>query len=231
MQGWLEFAAAMVVFLGAHAIPVRPRLKAPLVALLGRAGFGIAYSALSIGLLTWLIVAAGRAPYLPLWGFAPWQSHAALTLMLAACLLAAYAIAGVNPLSFGSRGAPFNPARPGIAGVSRHPVLLALALWGAAHLLANGDLAHVILFGTMTGFALLGMPLIDRRKRRDMGPDNWREQTRATSLVPFAALLAGRWRPGAGPSWRPALVAVAVWAVLIALHPEVIGVDPLATVL
>ncbi|MCL4676293.1 MAG: NnrU family protein [Pararhodobacter sp.] len=228
MQGWTEFVAAMIVFLGAHAIPVRSQLKTPLVALLGQAGFGIAYSVLSIALLTWVIIAAGRAPYLPLWAFAPWHGHAALALMLAASLLAAYAIAGTNPLSFGSRAAPFDPARPGIAGVCRHPMLLALALWGATHLLANGDLAHVILFGTLTGFALLGMPLIDRRKRRDLGAEVWRTQARATALVPFAALLTGRWRPQAGPTWRPALAAAIVWALLLYLHPLVIGVDPLA---
>ena len=36
-------------------------------------------------------------------------------------------------------------------------------------LVPNGDLAHVILFGTFAGFALLGQRLIDRRKRREMG--------------------------------------------------------------
>lgn len=225
-NGWFGFALAMGVFLLAHALPARPQLKARIVAVTGQAGFVRVYSALSVGLLAWVIVAAGRAPWVPLWGPAVWQAHAALALMLAVCLLAAYALAGANPLSFGSRAAPFDPARPGIAGVSRHPVLLALALWALAHTLANGDLAHVLLFGTMGLFALAGMPAIDRRKRRVM-PD-WAAQARATSLLPLAALVQGRWRPKGAPALLPGLAGLAVWALLIALHPLVIGVAPLA---
>lgn len=228
MTGWAEFVVAMAVFLGAHAIPVRPRIKGALVALLGRAGFGSGYSLLSTGLLIWVIIAAGRAPFVPLWAPASWQALLASGMMLAACLLAAYAIAGVNPLSFGSRAAPFDPTRPGIAGVTRHPVLWALALWGLAHLLANGDLAHVILFGLMTGFALMGMALIDRRKRREWGAEQWSRMAQNTGVLPFAALLNGRWKPRSAPAPLPAAVALIVWAGLIWLHPVVIGVDPLA---
>jgi uncharacterized membrane protein len=221
---WGGFALAMAVFLGAHAIPVQPRLKGPMVALLGRAGFGIAYSILSTGLLVWVIVAAGRAPWVPLWYAAPWQTHVALGLMLAACLLVAYAIAGRNPFSFGSRAAPFDPEHPGIAGVSRHPVLLALGLWGGAHMLANGDLAHVLLFGTMAGFALLGMPMIDRRKRREWGQETWQARARNTSVIPLSALFTGRWKPQSRPGLRPFIAGLTVWAALILLHPLVIGV-------
>ena len=228
MIGWQEFVATMAVFLAAHAIPVRPRIKGAIVAVLGRRGFGIGYSLLSTGLLIWVIVAAGRAPFVSLWAPAPWQAALAVGLMLIASLLAAYALAGVNPLSFGSRAAPFDPLHPGIAGVTRHPVLWALALWGVAHLTANGDLAHLILFGVMTAFALLGMALIDRRKRREWGRAAWQEQAHATAVLPLWALLSGRWRPRTLPRLVPGLAALLVWAGLIALHPVVIGVDPLA---
>ncbi len=224
MQGWGGFALATAVFLGAHVIPVRA--KGPLVAMLGRAGFGVAYSLMSTALLIWVIVAAGRAPYVALWYPADWQGHLALVLMLIASLLTAYAIAGRNPFSFGSRAEPFDPEHPGIAGISRHPVLLALALWAFAHLIANGDVAHVLLFGVMGGFALLGMALIDRRKRRDWGADHWQARARRTSLIPLSALITGRWRPS-GPTLLPGVIAVAVWALLIWAHPYVIGVNPL----
>lgn len=225
MGGWMNFALAMAVFVGSHALTARPGLKAPLVALLGRAGFGLAYSVLSLALLTWVIVAAGRAPFVPLWAPAPWQAWLALALMLAACQLVAHAVVGVNPFSFGSRAAPFDPERPGIAGVTRHPVLWALALWALAHLLANGDLAHLLLFAPMVLFALAGMPAIDRRKQRQMA--DWPRLARNTSLVPFAALAHQR-RPLAAPAMGPTLAGLAAWVALILLHPPVIGVDPLA---
>ena len=217
MTGWAEFILAMGVFLGSHALTARPRLKAPLVAVLGRAGFALAYSALSLVLMGWVIVAAGRAPFVPLWAPAPWQAWAALAMMLFASVLAVQALAGVNPLSFGSRAAPFDPDRPGVAGLSRHPLLLALALWAFAHLIANGDLAHVLLFAPMAAFALAGMAMIDRRKRRSM-PD-W-------ALLSRNAPLLG-WPPGGLPV-LPTLGGIALWALLLVLHPAVIGVDPLA---
>ena len=217
MDGWGSFVAAMAVFIGAHRLMVWPRVKAPLVARLGAGSFTLAYSALSVVLLVWVIVAAGRAPYVPLWSPAAWQAVAALGLMLVACVLVAQALAGVNPLSFGSRAAPFDPERPGIAGVTRHPVLLALALWALAHTLANGDLAHLLLFAPMGVFALLGIAAIDRRKRRMM-PD-WDRLARNTALLSLRGI-------SALPLW-PSLAGLALWAALIALHPLVIGVDPL----
>jgi len=55
----------------------------------------------------------------------------------------------------------------------------------------------------------------------------WERLAQHTSIVPLAGLLTGRWRPGP-PPLVPMLAGVAVWALLIWLHPLVIGVDPLA---
>ena len=93
-----------------------------------------------------------------------------LTKMLPVCLIIAVTIGRPNPFSFGgARNERFDPSRPGIVRVTRHPLLLALALWAAAHVAPNGDLAHGVLFGTFAAFALLGGCLIDRRRQREMG--------------------------------------------------------------
>jgi uncharacterized membrane protein len=55
------------------------------VARLGHAGFGIAYTDLSLALLAWLIAAAGRAPYVPLWDWVPRQSWHDLRAALSEC--------------------------------------------------------------------------------------------------------------------------------------------------
>jgi hypothetical protein len=44
----------------------------------------------------------------------------------------------------------------------RHPMLWGTAIWAVAHLAVNGDLASVILFGSMGGWALFSMKLINR---------------------------------------------------------------------
>lgn len=221
MSGWSEFIAAYGVFLATHAIPVRPPVKPYLTARLGRPGFSLAYSVLSIAVLTWLIIAAGRAPHVELWPRLAAQDHITLAAMTVACLIAAQAAFRPNPFSFGGwRNGEFDPARPGVAGWIRHPFLAALALWAAGHLAPNGDLAHVALFGGFTLLALLGMKLIDRRRRREMGEEHWSSLVRASksarSLKPdansFAGLLAG----------------VALLAALVVLHPLVIGLDAVA---
>lgn len=222
-MGWIEFASAFAAFFLSHSLPLRPRLRAALQARLGRRGFGLAYSGLSLAVLAWLIGAAGRAPHVPLWDRAPWQSLVALGAMLAVCLILAFSLGRPNPLSFGgARNDRFDPARAGILRWTRHPILLALALWSAAHLLANGDVAHVLLFGTFAAFSVLGMTMVDRRKRADLGAD-WGRLVQAVRAAPSAAA----WPPGPGAAVRLA-AGLGLYAGVLWAHPLLFGVDPLA---
>jgi uncharacterized membrane protein len=223
---WIEFGLAFLVFMVAHRIPTAPPVKARLVAAVGARGFTIGYSLLSTLLLIWLIVAANTAPVVTLWDQAPWQRWLVNLAMPVALALAVFGIGVPNPLSFGGRKAGFDPQHPGIAGAVRHPLLWALAIWSGAHLLANGDLAHVLLFGSFTAFSLFGMWMIDRRNRRALGSPAWTALAQNTSSLPLSALVSGRWHPQSGPKlWRVGLVLL-VWAALFYLHAPVIGVMP-----
>ena len=219
-MSWLEFASVFALFFATHSIPVRPKIKAQIVGMIGGRGFAIGYSILSVGTLWLLIWSAGRAPFVELWPQTPALRHAAQHGMLAACLVIAFTIGRPNPFSFGGlRNDAFDPARPGIVRITRHPILLALALWGGAHILPNGDLAHVLMFGVLGGFAVGGRVLIDRRKRREMGAERWEaldNAVRQTSLPP---------RPLSwGGVCLRVLGGVALFTSLLALHPFVIGV-------
>ncbi|MEM8581076.1 MAG: NnrU family protein [Pseudomonadota bacterium] len=79
-MGWSEFVLALVALLLSHTIPVRAPVKLWLVARIGSHGFAAFYSALSLALLGWVIVAAVRAPTsrfgLGLLGRTGWQSQA-----------------------------------------------------------------------------------------------------------------------------------------------------------
>lgn len=212
MGGWGEYTAAWTVFLLTHAIPVRPPAKPWIVMRLGTAGFAFAYSVLSIAVLIWLVCSADRAPFVEVWSRAEWQNHIVLVAMTLACFVLALAAFRPNPFSFGGwDNAKFDPARPGIVGWVRHPVLVALCLWSIGHLAPNGDLAHVIMFGGFAFFALLGMAMIDRRRKRSMGPQMWHR------LRPL---------PNFQDVWSPlrCLAAVFVLLGLLVLHPLVIGV-------
>lgn len=215
MPEWSEFAAAFVVFFLSHSIPVRPRIKAQIASVIGGRGFTLTYSALSVAVLSWLIVAAGRAPYVALWDQAVWQRYVPLGAMLAASIILALGLGRPNPLSFGgARNDAFDPADPGIVGWIRHPLLFAIGLWAGAHILPNGDLAHVILFGVFLGFAAGGTRIIDRRKRRLLGLD-WDRLSRRTRRITLT-------RSGA----MRILIGAAIYAALLWLHIPVIGVSP-----
>jgi uncharacterized membrane protein len=219
---WLEFAAALLVFMASHVVPARSGMKGALVSRLGHRGYGVVFGLLSIVLLWWVIVAAARAPFVPLWDQQAWMRWLVNTAMPLVVLLICLSIAAPNPLSFGGRASGFDPARPGLAGVVRHPLLWALLIWSLAHMLVNGDLAHVILFGLFALYAAVGMSMIDRRLRRKWGADAWVTRASATSNLPFG----GNWR-GYWPEWWRIALAVAVWAGLLHLHLPVIGVSPL----
>jgi uncharacterized membrane protein len=228
-SGWIELVLAFALFLATHSVPARPAVRRWLVGRLGERGYLLAYSLTSVIALALLIAAAGRAPHLELWTFEPWQMGVPGVAMPLVCLLIAFSVGAPNPLSFGGRSPEtFDPDRPGIVGVTRHPLLWALALWAISHVVPNGDLAHVMVFAGFAGFALVGMVMIDRRLKRRMGLPEWRRLAARTAVVPFGALLAGRWRPKigmpSGEGWSRFLAGLALYAGLAVLHEPVVGV-------
>jgi uncharacterized membrane protein len=220
MLGWGLFLAALVTFLLTHMIPARPAMRGRLIEVMGRRGYFAAYSVLSLIVLGWLIVAAAQAPYvevIPPLAVLRWVP---LLVMPVVCWLALAGMTIQNPFSFGGLGhRPFDPENPGILRTTRHPLLAALMLWALAHLLANGSLSHVILFGLFAGFAALGMALIDRRKARDMGIE-WTRLSRNTARFSLRA-------PRPWPGLWIGLVSLAAFAALLHLHAPVIGLSPL----
>ncbi len=130
-------------------------------------------------------------------------------------MILALALGRPNPLSFGgARNAEFDPDHAGIVAWTRHPLLAAIALWAGAHMVPNGDVAHVLLFGAFFIFALVGMKMIDRRKRRALGTD-WDTLTKTARTLKVT--------PGG-------LIRVAIglglWGLLLLLHIPVIGISP-----
>jgi len=75
-------------------------------------------------------------------------------------------------------GAPSNVRR-----ALRHPQLISVVIWAGAHLVANGDGRSVVLFGGLGVWALVMMPLLNRRDGAWVRPE-------PTPLVTDAGVLA-----------------------------------------
>lgn len=228
MTGWTEYILALAIFIASHFLPRVGGLRDRLIGAVGRRMYFSTYGLLSLALLVWLIVAAGRAPYVELWPQLPWTRWVPNIAMPLACVLIICGIGLQNPFTLGgNRQAGFNPSSPGFAAVSRHPLFLGLALWAGAHLTPNGDLAHVILFGSFTVMAIAAIPAFDAKARKTLGP-------RAASFFETTSVLS--LRPLTDHSWRRANarglairagIGLLTWAAALHLHSLVIGVSPL----
>jgi len=145
----LVLVVGLVVFLGVHSVSiVAADWRAATIARLGEGRWKGLYSlASAVGLL--LIVAgygmARREP-LVLYTPPPGLRHLALLVMVP-----------VFPLLF----AAYLPGR--IRAAAKHPFLLAIKFWALAHLLANGTVADVLLFGAFLAWAVADRISVKRR--------------------------------------------------------------------
>lgn len=223
-----ELILAVLVFLATHAIPAAKPIRAALVGRWGERAYLVAYSMLSLATLVWLGAAYARAPYLEIWPPAAWTRWLPLLVMPFACIFLVAALISPNPLSIGGRSRGFDAARPGIAAVTRHPLIWAFVLWAVAHIPANGDVASLILFGLLLALSLAGPPSLDAKRRASLGEERWRHLARVTSGFPFVAIISGRARlrlRDIGP-W-PIIGGLLLYVLLILLHAPLIGVSPL----
>jgi uncharacterized membrane protein len=221
-----SMSLAAAFWLGLHFIVAGP-LRSALVDKLGERYFFGIFSLLSIAGLVWFVVAYRMAPFVPLWPTIPALGWLAFVLVFLGFLLI---VVGSGPMNPTDTRTPrmIDTKLPvyGITRVTRHPRLCGVFLWAIAHLLVNGQLAAILMFGSLLVSALNGMVSIDRKRRRALGP-LWDEFEAQTSRLPFAAILTGRTRfkPTELNVWQVAL-AVAFFSGVFWLH-GIIGPSPL----
>jgi len=179
----------MLMFFGAHLIPMTP-LKAGLVQALGAQpykGVFAAVSAVGLGLMIWgyglAKDSADGAEFVyepPAWG---WHITMLLTL-----------------LAFVALSISFHKGR--LKLWLKNPMSIAVVLWAAGHLFANGTLPDVVLFGAFLAFALLDIAY-----------------STATGKAP-------RFEPKPRQDIIAPLAGVVLFAAFLYLHEWIIGVSP-----
>jgi uncharacterized membrane protein len=167
--------AGLVVFLAAHCAGlVAPAWRARQIARVGLRPWKVAYSAISLAGLVLIVRGFGmaRAEGILVWQPPVWTRHVnvALTVIGFVLIAAAYV--------------------PGTAikSVLRHPMTAGVALWALGHLIANGGLADVILFGAFLVWA--SITFVTRRQRdRDAGVEYPRGSLRQDAIAIVAGIV------------------------------------------
>lgn len=140
----------LVLFLVSHLAVAVPGFKRQIIETRGYAFWKIGISLISLVALTLIIYGFSlyRAEgYISLWEPPLFLRHVALVLNLPVFIFIA---------------AAFLPGR--IKAALKHPILAGVKLWALAHLLANGDLGSVLLFGTFLIWAVIARIAAKRRE-------------------------------------------------------------------
>ncbi|PST20635.1 NnrU family protein [Mesorhizobium plurifarium] len=223
-----ELLMALLAFLLLHSVPAMPAIRGRLIDRLGRTNYFALYSLVSIIVLGWVFYAALNVDFIPLWEPAPWQAWITLIAAPLGAFLVLAGLFSVNALSVSIRQGETQGA---IVSITRHPVLWGFALWALGHLVANGDLRSLVLFGGFAAFALGGISMLEKRARLRLG-ETWQRRAEATSVLPFAAIVSRRARLSSDAPMAFAGIAAAVltfW-LLGGGHAELFHADPLLLV-
>jgi uncharacterized membrane protein len=220
----VELALAVAFLLATHFGLASKQVRPALVGRIGEGPYRGLYSLIAVAAFVLLAMAYNRAPYVELWHLA-WGRHVTAVVMILASILAVAGLTERNPTSVGQEKALAHPepAR-GIQRVTRHPVMWAVGLWAIGHILANGDLASLLLFGGVGALALVGTVLIDAKLARRFG-DEWQAFAVRTSSVPFLAITRGHQRLALGETgWARIAGGLVLYLALVLVHPWLFGV-------
>jgi uncharacterized membrane protein len=211
-----------------HFLIASTRLRDLLVRPLGERRYSLGYSLLTLAAFAWLIVAYRQAPALAMWSAPQWVQIALSPVMLVCSILVVAGLTTPNPVIVRSETLFDRPdIVRGVLRITRNPFFWGVGLFAVAHVIAIGDVAAAVAFGSVAFLGLAGAPILDAKKARRHGAA-WQEFAAATSDIPFLAILQGRqrlaWREIG--LWRPVLGS-ALFVLTLVFHHALWGGSPI----
>jgi uncharacterized membrane protein len=188
--GLLVMILGLVLFFGAHTLTTQRNLRAQFVTSLGEGGYKIGYALVSIAglaLIIWGFAHYRATGWIGIWSPPKFLKHLNIALMLPATILVVASY-----------------IRGRIYATLKHPMLAGIKLWAFGHLLANGDLGGIILFGSFLAWAVFDR--ISLKHRTDAGGPPIPVGGATNDLIAVA------------------VGVVAYLALAFAFHPVVIGI-------
>jgi uncharacterized membrane protein len=189
-MGLLVMILGLILFFGVHMLTTQRDLRARFIASMGEGGYKIFYSLVSLAglaLIAWGFADYRATGWIDVWNPPKMFKHIAVGLMLPAVIMVVASY-----------------IRGRIYTTLKHPMLTGVKLWAAAHLLANGDLGSIILFGSFLAWAVFDR--ISLKHRPDAGAPPIPVGGPGNDLIAIA------------------VGTVAYLALAFAFHPVVIGV-------
>lgn len=185
----------LAVFIGLHVLVACRAQRAGVIARLGEGTYKVLFSVASIVgviLIGWGFGHYRATGWIDVWYPPAWTRHVTVALVWPAmiCVVAAYF-----------------PGR--IKAALKHPMLVGVKLWAVAHLIANGDLGSIILFGSILGWAVFDR--ISLKRRTDPGAPPIPDGGRRNDII---ALIGG---------------TILYLALGLLFHPLVVGVPAFGT--
>lgn len=180
------FVLGLVVFFATHFFAAFARTaRENLIKRLGAGPYKGLYSLVAIAGFAFIIIGWRSADATVLYSPPDWMKHVAYLLVLVALILLA---------------AAYLP-RGKLAAAAQHPMLAGVKLWAFAHLLVNGEVRSLLLFGSFLAFGVIDRIAVKKR---------------------------GEPTPSAGPAMNDAVAVAAgagIWAAIyFFLHPYIAGV-------
>jgi uncharacterized membrane protein len=186
----------LVLFLGTHGFAMARRPRAQLIERFGEGPYKIGFTVLSFVGITLVSIGYGlyRAEdYLDVWYPPVAMRHLSLILVWIAFVMFV---------------AAYLPGR--IKATLKHPMLAGVKIWALAHLLSNGDIGSILLFGSFLAWAVAARISVKRRDEvrvhggEAAAPAGWRNDLLAVGIGTAAYLAFAIWL-------HPRLIGVAVW--------------------
>lgn len=136
----------LIVFFSIHLLPSFTELRSNCIEKLGLLPYKGVFALISLLGFSLIVVGKGQAIFFEIWQPPAFLAMITKLLMLPAMVLLVAAYVPSN-----------------IKNKIRHPMMTGVKLWALAHLLSNGDLASILLFGTFLCFGVISVISANRR--------------------------------------------------------------------
>jgi len=157
----------LCLFIAIHLFPAFQAQRTALIERFGELKYKGLFALASIASFALILIGKGSAPFVEIWQPPQMLAFVTKLLMLPTMILL---VAAYIPSNFKRK--------------IRHPMLMAVKVWALAHLLINGDLASIILFGSFLVFAILAMISANRRAE-------WKKPEEKSIFLDILVILIG----------------------------------------